>query len=1290
MSINKFNTNLDLARQAEIYSGETACFQGGMEMGIPFSGFPAGVDTNSIVSLGVTQTQRTTLSGSSATTIFDVSNLSSPSYNPTHTTLRNFPYSELDTSTGIQTGINTGTTAMSYTANTVPNFNPTDIIWSNSLLEKVYNVNNSGTTYPNNYFTQLFDNIGSAITGTTIELDESEYYQLENNNSVYSGTQFNIVVYEQGVHGSFPTLVTGSTSGTVIEYSATSYFWADSQFLTASTGLTTPITPLSSDTQTTDYEWTLTQSTIIDGNTIGLQYTGFNYTYSFSNVADVSTGTTPEYHGVVNVFRENFSAGTLDYKGDLTWLNVKGNANIVDRTTTNYMTIKSLGTGTPVTMLAVDSSGNVVGGSGGTTDDTGAFTSTTANNTIQPTNNALNNNVIGNHSTIAGGGGNYIGSISTYSSIGGGYGNVLSGGSAFVDTAKFLGGGFYNKIIGAKTGQAFIGSGLHNHIYGADHGVIAGGQYNTIDNGDDSVIGGGSNNAITGTTVQNSFIGGGQSNTIEGGSSIHSVIVGGLSNTVTGSSKSSIVGGGTNQINSTSYGHIGGGNGNLIHGSNNAFIGAGYQNSADTTSTNAVVVGGYGNRVGFFESTAGNGFIGGGSSNRVGGGWSAIVGGYNNQTLHRYSFIGGGYGNYIRNTDRAVIVGGTDNTIYAGGGSTNIFIGGGSSNAITGNSSTNSMIVGGQSNLIEGGSSHSMIVGGRSNSITGVPDAVIVGGNGNSTDSRYSFIGGGRYHAIASTGTHNSILGGRQNRVFLGTHSYNSIGGGSSNYVQGGSRNTIGGGGGNRMVPGGFDPSYSTIAGGGQNRIYSSASFIGGGRRNRITQSPAGAWYNTIAGGTYNRILNGGYSTITAGGFFYEQGSGPNPPYGNLSGNKIENSYWSFIGGGSNNLISGGTYVSYPGNFTVDANFSSIIAGSGNTAYHRNVHLIGMNLTSISADTTYVENLNIGKFDGGSIQHGLGVDSNGMVITGATGGGFTGNTSGSCITDLYLTNLYGCSPITIHDTILSNGNIIDSASTNTFIFGDSHTFTASTLTHGTGADANTILGGSGNKITPFQTGLYNAIIGGHDNEIGQVSRSDNNIILGSTNSLISGSFGAIGGSSILGGDDSYIEAAGNASIIGGTGNHLTSSAAKSVILGGQNITGDTANTVYVPNFNIETLGTGTSVNNLGIDANGNVVTGTAGGGVSEAQSATTTTVDFTGTTIYYSAGSEATGNISENLTGAKLGLIQKIYHNDTSEPTYPAGWVLMGDAIYVTSTLNIIYAEWAGGSRVEYWYVQEQ
>ena len=46
---------------------------------------------------------------------------------------------------------------------------------------------------------------------------------------------------------------------------------------------------------------------------------------------------------------------------------------------------------------------------------------------------------------------------------------------------------------------------------------------------------------------------------------------------------------------------------------------------------------------------------------------------------------------------------------------------------------------------------------------------------------------------------------------------------------------------------------------------------------------------------------------------------------------------------------------------------------------------------------------------------------------------------------------------------------------------------------------------------------------------------------------------------------------------------------RSVVLGGQFITGTTDDTVYVPYLNIRDLATGTSVNSLGIDSNGNVV-----------------------------------------------------------------------------------------------------
>ena len=201
----------------------------------------------------------------------------------------------------------------------------------------------------------------------------------------------------------------------------------------------------------------------------------------------------------------------------------------------------------------------------------------------------------------------------------------------------------------------------------------------------------------------------------------------------------------------------------------------------------------------------------------------------------------------------------------------------------------------------------------------------------------------------------------------------------------------------------------------------------------------------------------------------------------------------------------------------------------------------------------------------GSVRIVDGTEQNGYVLTSdangvgswqaSSGGGtFTGNTSASCITDLYVSNVYGCSPITVHDTITYDGSIIDSEATNSFIFGDSHVFTASTGTHGTDFDNNVILGGDSNRITPFQTGENNTIIGGNTNEIGGVGRVANNIILGSTNSFITNSYLSGGGVSILGGDNNSILGGSNSAIIGGQNNTILPGVQRAVILGGQNIT----------------------------------------------------------------------------------------------------------------------------------------
>lgn len=80
----KFITQVDLARQANIITGNTACFDGKIQAGIPFSGYPTGVDisTVTLVNPNDGDLQTAAMSGNNITTLFDVSNPLSPNFIP--------------------------------------------------------------------------------------------------------------------------------------------------------------------------------------------------------------------------------------------------------------------------------------------------------------------------------------------------------------------------------------------------------------------------------------------------------------------------------------------------------------------------------------------------------------------------------------------------------------------------------------------------------------------------------------------------------------------------------------------------------------------------------------------------------------------------------------------------------------------------------------------------------------------------------------------------------------------------------------------------------------------------------------------------------------------------------------------------------------------------------------------------------------------------------------------------------------------------------------------------------
>ncbi len=273
--------------------------------------------------------------------------------------------------------------------------------------------------------------------------------------------------------------------------------------------------------------------------------------------------------------------------------------------------------------------------------------------------------------------------------------------------------------------------------------------------------------------------------------------------------------------------------------------------------------------------------------------------------------------------------------------------------------------------------------------------------------------------------------------------------------------------------------------------------------------------------------------------------------------------------------------------------------------------------------------------------------------------------------------------------------------------GLSNTITGSSTS---GINGHNIIGGEDHLIALAGSNDYNTIIGGTNHMIiGDTTMGGSGTgyasIIGSYNCKIDNSWGAgifqsyqsdIYGdswySTIIGGEENVIsghtvEAASRSSIIGGYQNEINHK--RSVILGGSGIVSDADDTTFTPNLTVTSAITANNITAITFYGDGSNLTG-VGGGTPETVSATTTTVHFSGQTIFHKYTNQATGNISEDLTGAKLGIVQKIYHNDSTEPTYPAGWVLMGDGVYFTSQLNIIYCEWAEGSRVEYWYVQEQ
>ncbi len=261
-------------------------------------------------------------------------------------------------------------------------------------------------------------------------------------------------------------------------------------------------------------------------------------------------------------------------------------------------------------------------------------------------------------------------------------------------------------------------------------------------------------------------------------------------------------------------------------------------------------------------STAGGDFMGPSPYARSSGTQSITALNTNCVSSGDYSSVLGGQNNKIQSvTTHALICGGQDNLIDSDTNNHCSVIGG-QNNKITGYSAFRSTIVGGYSNTISSASSYNSVIGGGdTNTLSGNynNNCVIAGGSLNTISSTYnsfSTIGGGASNSINGSASLyvNSVstIAGGSTNTITGDRSYNTIGGGYSNYID--SQGEHG----------------STIAGGYDNTIigdFCGGSTIGGGKENNIGSGNTGGYWSTIGGGNGNKITGINYCTIP-GGYF--------------------------------------------------------------------------------------------------------------------------------------------------------------------------------------------------------------------------------------------------------------------------------------------------------------------------------------------------------------------------------------------------------------------------------------
>lgn len=271
-----------------------------------------------------------------------------------------------------------------------------------------------------------------------------------------------------------------------------------------------------------------------------------------------------------------------------------------------------------------------------------------------------------------------------------------------------------------------------------------------------------------------------------------------------------------------------------------------------------------------------------------------------------------------------------------------------------------------------------------------------------------------------------------------------------------------------------------------------------------------------------------------------------------------------------------GDYSHSEGNSTVASGMSSHAEGSGTTASGNFSHSEGINTIA-----------------SGLASHSEGGNTN-AAGNRSHAEGFTTTASGfASHAECYSTTTYGDYSHAEGTNTITYGQSSHAEGSFTTASGDS-SHAEGHVTQAVGdyshAEGQTTLASG---IASHAEGLDTVAIGGYSHAEGELSTTYGYASHAEGTSTAYGSYShsqnlstiTYGVNSHAGGFNSV--ASGDTSFIHSTNSLVTGD--RSVVLGGQNITGTTDDTVYVPYLNIGLLSTGTSINKLGIDSGGNVV-----------------------------------------------------------------------------------------------------